>query len=77
MMSDWRNKSALQRYADDLEQRKFNLKAKILENKDRIELGRGKTFKANDKSDDYLLRHFFVEYTSQCQKLFFPKLLLM
>ena len=33
------------------------------------------TFKANSKSDDYLIRHFFEEFVSVCQDYYFPNLL--
>jgi hypothetical protein len=36
MLQDWRNKSALKRFADDLQQREQNLKAKVAEREDRI-----------------------------------------
>ena len=75
MLQGWREKSALQRFADDLEQRKLNLKAKIVEDDMRVKESKGEAFKANVKSDDYLLRHFFVEFTNICQQIFFPNLL--
>lgn len=75
MLQGWREKSALQRFADDLEQRKLNLKAKILEDDARIKDSRGHAFKANEKSDDYLLRQFFAEFSHICQQNFSPNLL--
>lgn len=75
MLESWRDKSALQRFADDLKQRKLNLKSKIEQNDGRIRDSRGEAFRANDKSDDYLLRQFFAEFTSICQQIFFPNLL--
>lgn len=75
MLPGWRDKSALQRFADDLEQRKANLKTKIEEDDSRVKATLGATYKANEKSDNYLLRHFFVEFTNVCQAIFFPNLL--
>ena len=72
---DWRNKSALQRYADDLEMRKFNLQVKMREREERLDKSRGRPFKVNEKSDDYLIRHFFSQFTNQCQAMYFPNLL--
>lgn len=37
MLNNWRNKSALQRFADDLEQRKMNLEGKKEENEERMQ----------------------------------------
>jgi len=36
MLDGWREKSALQRFAEDLEQRKVNLNEKIAANEDRV-----------------------------------------
>jgi len=75
MLQDWRQKSALQRFADDLQQREQNLQTKMAEREHRITATLGETYKANGKSDGYLLRHFFAEFTSVCQTYFFPNLL--
>ena len=34
------------------------------------------TYKAINKSDDYLLRHFFAEFVTICQEFYFPSLLI-
>ena len=36
MLQGWRDKSALQRFAEDLEQRKVNLNEKIAANENRV-----------------------------------------
>ena len=45
------------------------------EREERLEESRGSPFKVNEKSDDYLIRNFFSQFTKQCQALFFPNLL--
>ena len=67
MLQNWRNKSALQRFADDLIQRERNLKAISTEQDAKIEEAKGESFRANLKSEDALLRQFFTEFVKACQ----------
>ena len=67
MIRNWRNKSALQRFADDLIHREQNLKSMIVEQEAKIEETKGDKFKANVKSDDFLMRQFFSEFIKACR----------
>ena len=49
--------------------------AKFDENDSRIKAIVAQTYKANEKSDYYLLRHFFADFANICQSIFFPNLL--
>lgn len=52
MLTNWRKKTALQRFEDDIQQRDINLKAKITEDDLRFEQVKGEVFKANQKSNN-------------------------
>ena len=62
MLTNWRKKTALQRFEDDIQQRDINLKAKITEDDLRFKQVKGEVFKANQKSNNQLLKQFFIEF---------------
>jgi len=73
LVSDWRNKSALQRFADDLQQRQVNMEAKMSEQEGRIQASLAQTCKANTVSDEYLVRNFFADFLDACQQVLPPQ----
>ena len=51
------------------------MQVKMREREERLDERLMKPFKVNQKSDEYLIRHFFSQFIKQCQRLYFPDLL--